>query len=1440
MKIELDGLQGRVKNVGALRRFRGKVSGTLAVALALAGVYLVYSGFDIAFKLDRPWRVLSFAVGAVCVGWAGWRLLVRPLLGRARPTEVAMNIEKAYPDIEEALSTSIEYGADPEKAKRLSSPALVEALVEDTHLRTRNVDFERTVDWRFPRRLATSVLIVLAVLAVAAASYPHLFGKTFLRLLNPLGATPPPTFTVIDNVEPGDVEIARGDPVEIEIDLAGSVPEDARVMLSIPSEIGGADDPGEARVEEMARGDEPGKFHFRMAKVAEDMTYRIAAGDAESRPYEVIVYEEPRVLDVSLLLEYPEYTGLEPKEISDGLGEISALRGTRVTVRARLNKPVVSGRLRKGSGDVEGEIFTGDEDPDADPSEKGPRLEAAFTVTEDDWYSVRLVDERGRGNDSASKYTITAQPDRAPRVRIVTPGKEVMAFRNQPVEITIEADDDYGVKEIGIYHTLGGDEGKLVFKKFGGPGVRDADEKHSLQLGFKAFKGGEIIQYYAYAKDSDTVDGPKEAIGELHFIRTYDEEAYAPGPQQKRKKMPPAAKKVEGLIKRQMEVLKKSFELARDETRKKADPDATVDLAELARKAKAFSGEQTGIKKDLDELLAEIEEELPDQRRAGGGGETPIEMEELRSASKKMGVAAEDLEKPEARQAASREAEALRHLSEAQRLILSEFADPSMQQAMQNSARKQKQRKRRKQQQQAEQMEQEMAKLPPMLEREDKIERELEKLDDEEQMGPGTPEEQDKRRKLKRKLAEEQKKMATQAQQSAQKMQQMAKQQSSKSAQQAAEAMQQASSAMKQSAQSAEQNRSKQAAKEAAQAKEELERAAREMQRSLEKSVEERIAAAKADAESMAQREQDVAQEARQAEGQQQKAEAEAKQAKSSGDAKGQAQAQAKADAAKKEAGQTAKGLSSRQESLKKEAQSLADELSKLAGSAKSKPADVTWPLESAKARAASGEAKDRMEAAKKAFEAGKLEQAAKQAEAAAREMAAVAEDLKRSLEALNMNDAEKLAAAVEKAEEILRKETEIAAKAGRGEIDPKMAAEQEALKKSARELAEAAPGLKAVREAGKSEDVRRSFSRAAERMRQAADGLNAKDPKAAEQRAVQAVQEAAKGLEALQQSSKKDLETALSKLLKTAREAEKQQEKVDRALTPAPKRAEEGRPLTDEEAKRAAADEAAAAERTEELAEQLSSAEERLRRSRPGDRLPKELGDLADRLERAQVADRMDKLAENLRDPGKGLKDAGEARKLSEEEKALLREIAAASRRLESLSADAADDELKRLRAAESQTREVAKAMDELGKEIAQASKEGKPSSSEKPGEEPGSKPTAKGMRDRAEGLADDLTFLQRRLEEMKLAEEDMKKVKRTRDLLKEVTRSLSRNQMPRPTNQLAQASGDFQAIGDEIMRRIEQVLKKRKITEPADETAPEEYRRLVEKYYRALSEDK
>ena len=104
--------------------------------------------------------------------------------------------------------------------------------------------------------------------------------------------------------------------------------------------------------------------------------------------------------------------------------------------------------------------------------------------------------------------------------------------------------------------------------------------------------------------------------------------------------------------------------------------------------------------------------------------------------------------------------------------------------------------------------------------------------------------------------------------------------------------------------------------------------------------------------------------------------------------------------------------------------------------------------------------------------------------------------------------------------------------------------------------------------------------------------------------------------------------------------------------------------------------------------------------------------------------------------------------------------------------------------------------------------------------------------------------TRIERRAEELLKGEEGRKgrreDIARAEAALRVLERRLSRNQpLPRPTNVLRAGALAYQIVGEGLIEKVEALLKQREYRPPEDEEAPEEFRELVERYFRALSED-
>ena len=176
------------------------------------------------------------------------------------------------------------------------------------------------------------------------------------------------------------------------------------------------------------------RFQARLADGAEgavsggvtrNLKYRLEAGDAHSLTYALKVVPAATILVERVEYHYPKYTGLIDQSV-DGVGDIRAIEGTKVTIYARANGPI-----REANVD-----FDSDGRPDLQMATEDAKAHVQFELglREDRQtpqhasYVLRFANAEGRANHDPVKYSINVTPDRQPEAEIRAP-QEKSAMR---------------------------------------------------------------------------------------------------------------------------------------------------------------------------------------------------------------------------------------------------------------------------------------------------------------------------------------------------------------------------------------------------------------------------------------------------------------------------------------------------------------------------------------------------------------------------------------------------------------------------------------------------------------------------------------------------------------------------------------------------------------------------------------------------------------------------------------------------------------------------------------------------------------------------------------------------------------------------------------------------------------------------------------------------
>jgi hypothetical protein len=484
-----------------------------AAGLQAAGRALAAAAAPLAAGLAAYWILAPSGTALLVLAGAA------ALLSIAAAVIVALRIERRPDDVRVARFIEERVEAAPGArsmddcvvsavqavSPRAGEHALLAPLVVQSALRRlEGIDATAIVPPAVIRRAALAAaggaVLLAATLLVGAPALLHAVETARLKLF-------PASISV--DVVPGDVRVVAGQPLTIRARVHA---RGGALGRTPPSLVVSAAD-AERTVAMVPAGD---GFTFAFESVDRSFRYRVTAGAAASADYAVTALFAPRVERIDLHYVYPSFSGLAPRSDDDG-GDIFAPAGTRVRVRVHADKPVAAGRLAMSRSAPAMRVAADDV------------LEADLVVGSDDSYRIRLVDRDGLAADDESEYFIRVMQDRPPEVRILRPSGDQGITPLQEVPIEARAEDDYGVASLDlVYSVAGGPERRVPFGRVSATAT-DRTGSHLLAAEELGVRPGDVIAYYAAARDVGRGRPSTEVTSDLFFleVKPFNEEFVA-------------------------------------------------------------------------------------------------------------------------------------------------------------------------------------------------------------------------------------------------------------------------------------------------------------------------------------------------------------------------------------------------------------------------------------------------------------------------------------------------------------------------------------------------------------------------------------------------------------------------------------------------------------------------------------------------------------------------------------------------------------------------------------------------------------------------------------------------------------------------------------------------------------------------------------------------
>lgn len=429
-------LESRVRAVWRLTQRKNFSAGLLALCRWSVVLFLVGMTIDWLTFLPSFGRAVILGVIVMVSVYQAWRHGWRNFRC-FDATRTALKIEKQQGGMESLLVTGIQL----RQATRASgtSAALWEATQRKAEGVAQELEENKIVNFR-SLRIPAFVATILTGLVLAFGVIDGAFLSAGLtRIFTPWSKVAYPTKTKLE-LRSGSLVIKEGDSAQILVGVSGVVPDKA--MISVRT--------GEGRPREIELAVSGGSCNYTIGSASRDFSYRIKAGDARSDWHEVVVIKAPRIEQVQVKLEFPEYLERQSERV-EAL-TLSVPQETKLHWELTLDRAIHKAVLNRD----------GMEPLPLQVSADGRQIVLEEEVDASRGYSFSWSEKEHGFKFSSPRYYLQVGSDQAPRVELTSPESNLIAMIGRPLILAARVQDDYGLGKSSVVYRVNQRDESLI------------------------------------------------------------------------------------------------------------------------------------------------------------------------------------------------------------------------------------------------------------------------------------------------------------------------------------------------------------------------------------------------------------------------------------------------------------------------------------------------------------------------------------------------------------------------------------------------------------------------------------------------------------------------------------------------------------------------------------------------------------------------------------------------------------------------------------------------------------------------------------------------------------------------------------------------------------------------------------------------------------------
>ncbi|GMV96370.1 MAG: hypothetical protein AMXMBFR83_07360 [Phycisphaerae bacterium] len=598
----------RLRALGRRLRLYALLDGLSVLCPAVLAAMFITLLVDRAFRLDWDMRLTQLATLLLALAAVAWRWVWTPLRVPVSDVELALLVERRFPELSSRLVSAVEFagaGAAASSARR--SEALMSAVIAEAQVQARGLRFQNALAHARACRRGAVTLGCIALVATAALAAGDVMSLWFQRnvLLRNLD-WPQRNKLVVRDLKDGRLVVARDDDVTVTADVVEGYEPPRQAFIAYRGESGVAERVQMPAVLSQADGSGARQavgFTHTFNRIEETLRCRVEGGDARSDWFLIEVVDRPRIDEVGIAILPPAYTRMARYELRAGQTVAEALKGSRLTFHIRTNKPVTRAVLIR--------------DTTGDPQELGPARrvgEREFTAEDAPpgtaAYYFEMEDELGFGSVSERspplRLSVRLLADKPPTVKMRVRGAGEMITPEAVLPVEMDFADPYGLASAGLVHDLGKPGSSAKEEPIEGfePGTKTFTRTVEWAAGRHGAAEGDRLTLYAQAKDFDDVSGPNAGESAKVTLRVVSREELLAELNRREQEY---RQDFERLLRHQEELYSELLSLFRSVGAAEPSRDRLRSLGLLARRQRDHAGRLNTIRVQFEQVMSELQ-----------------------------------------------------------------------------------------------------------------------------------------------------------------------------------------------------------------------------------------------------------------------------------------------------------------------------------------------------------------------------------------------------------------------------------------------------------------------------------------------------------------------------------------------------------------------------------------------------------------------------------------------------------------------------------------------------------------------------------------------------------------------------------------------------------------------------------------------------------------